>query len=210
MRVSVIGAGGRTGRHVVEQALARDHDVTAVVRRHEQVAVTHTALTVAVADVRDRRHLVDAVDGADTIISVLGTGTSRAPTDLYSTGVRHELDAMRASAIGKLAAISAAPAGPRSEQPVLERRLAMPVLERIFGAVYSDMRRMESILRDSDRDWVVLRPPFLVDRAARGRYRLDANPPPGGRKLTCADLATALLDVISRDDLAGRAAYVAN
>jgi uncharacterized protein YbjT (DUF2867 family) len=33
MRLYVIGGSGRTGHHLIDQAIARGHDVTALVRR---------------------------------------------------------------------------------------------------------------------------------------------------------------------------------
>ncbi|MGH8919657.1 MAG: NAD(P)H-binding protein [Actinomycetes bacterium] len=86
----------------------------------------------------------------------------------------------------------------------------MPVLDRLFGASYDDMRRMEERLQTSDAHWVALRPPRLVDKPATGRYRLATTPLPKARSLTFADLAAALLDALEREDLHRRAAFVAN
>lgn len=71
---------------------------------------------------------------------------------------------------------------------------------------------METLLRCSDVDWVSLRPPRLVGRSAKGQYRLQAATPlPRARTLTCADLATALLDAVEPDSgLHREVAYVAN
>jgi hypothetical protein len=117
---------------------------------------------------------------------------------------------MRTRGISKLAVISAAPAGPRAEQAFLVQRIAMPLLDLFFGAIYADMRRMEAILNESDADWIALRPPRLVDKPATGAYRLDTQPLPKARTLTYPDLATALLDSLDREDLYGHSAYVAN
>lgn len=38
MKILVIGAAGRTGRHVLEQAVARGHTVTAFARRPQGLA----------------------------------------------------------------------------------------------------------------------------------------------------------------------------
>ncbi len=211
-RIAVVGATGRTGAQVVEQGLARGHHVTALARRPEAVSQRHKNLLTARADVLDGR-LAEALSGSEAVVSALGTGMSRAPTVIYSQGITNLLGAMAANAISKLAVVSAAPAGPRAEQPFLERRVAMPVLERLFGATYDDMRRMETLLRSSAVDWVALRPPRLAGKAATGRYRLglDATRPLSrARSLTYADLATALLDSVSRPDLYGRAVFVAN
>jgi putative NADH-flavin reductase len=164
------------------------------------------------ADARDPDAVTGAIGGAEAVVSALGTGSSRAATDVYSRGVANEVAAMHAHGIRRLAVISAAPAGPRAEQPFLERRVAMPLLERFFGGIYADMRRMEALLTE-DRDdlaWVALRPPRLVAKPATGDYRIDTRPLPKARRLTYADLATALLDCLDHPDLHRRAAYVAN
>jgi putative NADH-flavin reductase len=167
-------------------------------------------LTYAWADVHDADALKRALDGADAVISALGAGTSRAPTHVYSTGVRNTLSAMKSGGATKLAVISAVPAAPWQEQPMLQRRVALPLLQRIFGATYDDMRRMEAILREtSGVDWIVLRPPVwsISDRKAP----TESTPDCWQRARDhLGDLATALLDSLIRPDLYGHAAYVAN
>ncbi len=211
MRIAVVGAAGRTGRHVVEQAVSRGHHAVGVARQPEAIAMEHREVTSFAADVMDPGSLVDAFAGCEAVVSTLGIGTSRDPTVVYSEGIANVLDAMATASIGRLSVISAPPVGPRAEQPFLERRLVMPILDRFFGPTYEDMRRMEAVLDDSRVEWVSLRPPRLVDRPATGAYRIDADAPlPRARSLRYPDLATALLDVLERDDLQRRAAYVAN
>ena len=86
MKIAAIGAAGRTGRYVVEQALARGDDVIAIAGTPENIGLRHDRLTLVRADVRDRDELAAAIDGADALISALGTGSSRGPTDVYSLG----------------------------------------------------------------------------------------------------------------------------
>ena len=211
MKIAVIGARGRTGRIVVKDALAREHQVVAVTRAGAALEEDDDDLVNARADVRDADALTRALVGADSVISALGVGTSRAATDLYSIGVRNTLRAMQSNGAAKLAVISAVPAGPWEEQPLLQRRIALPILQRFFGASYDDMRRMETILQQTtDVDWISLRPPRLVDKASKGAYRIDTRPLAKARAITYGDLATALLDSLTRQDLYRHAAYVAN
>jgi len=211
MKIAVVGATGRTGLQVTEQALARGDDVIALARHPGTLPRQGPGMVSAAVDVLDRAVLADTLAGAVAVVSALGIGASRQPTVVYSEGTANLLHAMDAHGIRKLAVISAVPAGPRTEQPFVQRRMIIPVLDRVFGATYADMRRMEALLRGSDLDWVCLRPPRLVSKKATGRYRLDASRPlPRARSITCADLATALLDSLTRPDLYRRAAYVAN
>ena len=211
MKIAVIGANGRTGRIVVKEALARGHQVVAVTRTDGVSAPDDDNLINARADVHDADALEHALAGADAVISAFGAGTSRAPTDVYSTGVRNTLGAIESNGAAKLAVISAVPAAPWAEQPMLQRRIALPLLQRLFGATYDDMRRMETILQETtDVDWISLRPPRLVDKPSKGAYRIDTRPLAKARAITYGDLATALLDSLTRQDLYRHAAYVAN
>ena len=158
MKIAIVGATGRTGQQVVEQALARGDDVIAVARHPEILPQSGPGMISAAADVLDRAALAGALAGADAVVSAVGTGASRQPTAVYSEGTANILRAMDAHGITKLAVISAIPAGPRAEQPFLQRHVSIPILERIFGATYDDMRRMETLLRGSGADWVCLRP----------------------------------------------------
>ena len=183
----------------------------ALARHPEALPRLGPRMASATADVLDRAVLAEALAGADAVVSALGIGASRQPTVVYSDGTANVLHAMDAHGISKLAVISAVPAGPRTEQPFRQRRLIIPILERVFGATYDDMRRMEALLRGSDLDWVCLRPPRLVSKKPTGRYRLDASRPlPQASSIAYADLATALLDSLTRPDLYRRAVYVAN
>jgi putative NADH-flavin reductase len=210
MRLAVVGATGHTGGHVVTQAVARGYEVLALARRPDAVAVPDTAVEARFVDVLDDQGVAEALAGADAVVSTLGIGTSREPTVTYSQGVRNILAAMSSNGIGRLVVTSAAPAGPREDQPFIERRVVMPILERFFGATYRDMRRMEATLGCSEVPWVALRPPRLLDKPATGTYRMAAHPIRGARSLTFPDLATALLDALERPGLAGTALYVAN
>ncbi|OWY69055.1 hypothetical protein B7486_23240 [cyanobacterium TDX16] len=44
MKVLVIGATGPTGRRIVEQALAQEHEVTALVRNPDKLQMQHNAI----------------------------------------------------------------------------------------------------------------------------------------------------------------------
>ena len=118
----------------------------------------------------------------DAIVATFGAAAGRKPTDVYSAGIGNVLTAMAGGGIRRLAAISASPVGPRDEQPAVFRLIVLPILDRLFGGAYADLRRMEAVLTGrSDLDWTCLRPPRLLDRPAHGPYRLDRRPLPRAR-----------------------------
>src|SRR5260221_12513633 len=71
-KMTVFGASGRVGKHLVEQALAAGQDVEAVVRDAGRLPLRHPRLTVTVADVLDPRAIEPAVADAHAVASPLG------------------------------------------------------------------------------------------------------------------------------------------
>src|SRR4030088_2963552 len=72
MKLLILGATGRTGRLVVEQALAAGHTVTALVRSPEKLSSGNSNLRVVAGEATDTSALSRALEGADAVISTLG------------------------------------------------------------------------------------------------------------------------------------------
>jgi hypothetical protein len=103
MRIAIVGATGRTGRQLVEQALTRGHDVTALARHPDSISIDHPRLTCVAGDVLLPGTWMNAFVETEAVVSALGIGTSRRPTSLYSVGTGNVLQAMSANHVGKLA-----------------------------------------------------------------------------------------------------------
>src|ERR1700694_2012779 len=71
MNLVVLGATGRPGSLVVEQALAAGHTVTALVRSPEKLTTGSSKLRVVTGQATDMSAVSRAMEGADAIISTL-------------------------------------------------------------------------------------------------------------------------------------------
>lgn len=198
MKLTVLGATGGTGRSVVSQALDAGHTVTAVVRRPDALGLTHRALREVVADVFDATSLEPAVAGSDAVLSALGPRGRRDTSAVCSTAVRNVVEVMRRTGTTRIVAVSAQPVlRSGAGEPLWFRATVRPLVRALYRTVYADLERMEEVLRTSDTEWTVLRPPYLTDKPAAGRYRtaVDAGVP--GGSLPRGDLARAMLDVLA-------------
>lgn len=65
MKIAVFGGSGRTGIHVVEQALAQGDHVTVLVRDPNKLPMKHDNLTVIPGDVLDADQVAATIKGAD-------------------------------------------------------------------------------------------------------------------------------------------------
>jgi putative NADH-flavin reductase len=200
LKLLVIGASRGTGRQVMQQALAAGHAVVALARDPARIDIPNDVpaqqLSVVRGDVLDPSSLAPAMADRDAVISTLGV-TSRAPTTLYSEGMRNIIQAMRATGVRRLVAVSAAPLSSDDGDTLPSRLLLKPLLWALFRPVYADMATMEDEIRQSGLDWTILRPPRLTDKPPTGRYRTALNRSVrGGRTISRADLAAAILKLL--------------
>ena len=192
MRIAVIGAAGRTGRHVVEQALGHGDEVVAVARDTGALGMEHARLSVVRADVRDIDSLRRAVEGCDAAVFAVGQRPARH-VDLYSVGIANLMQAMAEYDVLRLAAISAAGAFARDDHNLtLGYRLQIATTLRGF---YDDLERMETRIMASGMEWTIVRPSGLTDGPLTGRYRLglDGRPLSAGARVSRADVAAFAL-----------------
>ncbi|TCB88291.1 NAD-dependent epimerase/dehydratase family protein [Micromonospora zingiberis] len=198
MRVTVFGATGGIGGHVVRQALDRGYAVTAVVRDTARLDVRHPTLEVAtVPALDDADALVPVLRGSDAILSGVGPrGRNDGP--VASTATRTILDAMRAEGVRRLVAISAAPVGPTPDgDSFLNRRVVLPGISALLKDLYADLRAMEDAIANSPAEWTVMRPPKLVHKPLTGRYRTAIGGNVArGYTISRADVAHAMLAAV--------------
>ncbi|MFE2146651.1 NAD(P)-dependent oxidoreductase [Streptomyces sp. NPDC059456] len=215
MKLTVFGATGGVGREVVRQALDAGHEVTAVVRDPARLDVpAHARLRVAVVrDLTDEEALFPVLTGRAAVISALGAASNKQARLAPVTGpaVRAIVSAMDRAGVRRFAAVSAAPLGPDVEgDGVIARKVFLPVLRWALRDLYADLEVMEAAIRASGTRWTVVRPPRLLDKPRTGNYRrvIGANVP-GGRTISRADVADALLASLTDPATAGHAVGVA-
>jgi putative NADH-flavin reductase len=182
VKLTIVAATGGIGRQLLEQALAAGHDVTAVVRNPKNLPPTPARVVSADLASADAAALPSAVDGADAVLSALGART-KADAGVAGRGTKVITQAMRAAGVRRIIVVSAAPIGtvpspgrphPPRHDPgdgFIIRYLADPIVKRALREHYADLARMEDVLRGSDLDWTVVRPPRLTSKPVTGTYR---------------------------------------
>src|SRR5947209_1751710 len=91
------------------------------------------------------------------------------------------------------------------------RFVAKPILRRVLRHTWNDMRRMEDLVRASELDWTLMRPPMLTNGARTGTYRTAVDRTVrGGVRLSRADLADGILRAIADPSLVRAAVAIAN
>lgn len=204
-RLLVIGATSRSAAQIIPQALDRGYAVTALARRPEAVAFRHERLTVVPGDVYDTDSLVAAMQGDEVVISMVGPRVDPLKEvefmDLYTVGTANIIAAMRK--VGDQRLLVASSLAVENELPTQKPAGDDLGTMWIWNArrLYQDMAAMEAMVRDSGIDYVILRPPFLVEEPARNDLNIAVNEPsPKGTMATYADFARFVLDQVEANE----------
>jgi putative NADH-flavin reductase len=173
-----------------------------VVGRVAQAGGRPTAggLTVSAGDALDPGAVAEVVAGADAVLSALGPrGPRRDRTPSLLAGAAANLIAgMDRAGVQRLISVSAAGAFITGDPDA--GGLVKAIIPRVFAAAFADVREMEAAIRASDLSWTLVRATRLVNHPATGRYRVRADyPPPGGAKISRADVAHFMALALTQD-----------
>jgi putative NADH-flavin reductase len=186
MRLTILGATGRIGGHLLTWALSNGHDVRVLARDPGGVPA-RAGLTVTRGDALDPAVVAEVIDGADAVLSALGPRGAKSPS-LLTDAAANMTDAMRKAGTGRLICVSAAGAFITADPNM--NRLVKAILPRIFAKPFADTRGMEDAIRQTGLDWTLVRATRLVNSQLTGQYRVSPDyPPRGGGKISRADVA---------------------
>lgn len=172
MRVTVFGATGGIGRHVVRQLLNEGHQVTALARTPAKLAITDPGLTVITGTLSDRATVERAVHGADAVISALGPSLKRSAAGTPLTeGTRVIVAAMQEQKVARFIGLSTPSLADPRDKPHWKHKV-LPVAARLlFPNALAELKGMTGAVTDSDLDFTIARITNPTDKPATGRIR---------------------------------------
>jgi putative NADH-flavin reductase len=196
MRLALLGGTGRIGVVLLARLLGDGHQVTALAR-NPGALTAKPGLTIVRGDATDAGAVTAAVDGAEAVLSALGPRGPKSP-GLLESAAGNIVAAMSKAGARRLICVSAAGAFIESDPDM--GRLVKLILPRVFATQFADTRAMEESIRASGLDWTLVRPTRLVNGPVTGRYRVAPDyAPPGGRKISRADVADFIVATLEQD-----------
>jgi putative NADH-flavin reductase len=198
MHIIVFGSTGASGKQIVQQALDAGHIVTAVARNSSALTISHANLTVVKGDVLRPQTFIHAVQNQDAVLSALGSRDNK-PTVMFSEGMQHIIQAMEKYGVKRIECISASAVETNPKLNFFVRTITK-ILQRILKNPYSDILKMEQLLKQTNLDWTIVRPPRLTNGALRNKVRFAVNDWLAGcTVISRADLAHFMLQHINNN-----------
>jgi len=206
MKVLVIGATGRTGKAVVERAVAAGHQVTAFGCEVGEFNIPE--VRVVEGDATDASAIDGAVRGQDAVLDTVGGKTPYKETTLETSVAKTVIAAMQRNGVRRLAATSMLGVGGSKANATFYERL---LVSTFLHGTDKDKAAMESAIEASSLEWVILRPALLNDDPATGRVHVfSEDSDEKAHKISRADLAAFMVDQLTSDEHLYKTITIAN
>lgn len=206
MRITIFGATGAVGSRTVQEALSRNHEVTAVGRNPERLQALADSLAAAGALQVRQGDASDAADvarlslGQDVVISATRPVAGRE--DELAVAAKGLVGGLGGSGVRLLIVGGAASLTlPGDPGTLLVDGPGFPVELRPIALACNE--QLDVIRGGDEVDWTYLSPPALLEPGVRtGSYRVGRDEllvgPDGTSYLSMEDFAVALLDEAER------------
>jgi uncharacterized protein YbjT (DUF2867 family) len=165
MKILLLGATGRTGKLVIEEAIRRGHQISAIARAPEKLK--DYQIDIAQGTPYDFETVEKALSGCEAVINTLNISRRSdnpwaglvSPKDLISKSATNAVTAMKKAGITRFIALSTIGAGSswKTTPTILKFIVSISNLKYAFG----DHGKQEEILQNSSIEYTICRAPML-------------------------------------------------
>ncbi|QIL81149.1 NAD(P)H-binding protein [Diaphorobacter sp. HDW4A] len=204
MKVALIGATGFVGAALLDELLGRGHEVTALARHPEKLAV-RDHLKVVRADVLKAEDVKAAVSGVDAVLSAYNAGwTNPNIYNDFMIGSRAIAEGTKAAGVARYLVVGGAGSLYINGQQLVDSP-DFPAAIKPGATAARDM--LTELQSETTLDWTLLSPPIALHLGERGertgQYRVGKDellmqPDGAPGTISVADLAVALVDALEQ------------
>ena len=201
MKIALIGASGLVGSAVLEEALNRGHEVTAIVREPQKIKLQSDKLTAVKADINNTEEAVALLQNHDVIVSAFSV--SPASENIYADSVTgYHAVQKAAKEAGARRFFVVIGAGSLYIQPGVQL-IDTPQFPEAYKAGASAARDyFTELKKETDLNWTALSPAIEfhpgIPHQRIGHYRTGTDSPvfdaAGRSTISAEDLAVAIVD----------------
>lgn len=198
--VAVAGATGRTGSLVVKELFQKGYGVRGLVRSSARGAwIKDLGGEIIEVDITSIESIEQAVEGADCIISALGSTKPFSPQEdnrVDNMGNQNLAGAGKKKGIKHIVVISSIGVGDSSS--------GLPfILKLLMGPVLRTKAKSEAAIKSCGISYTIIRPGALTDKEPSGNVAFGEGGKING-KISRADIARVCVDALSNPAMINR------
>jgi uncharacterized protein YbjT (DUF2867 family) len=181
MRILILGATGRTGKLLLEEAVKHGYDINVLVRYESKLKINSASIKVYRGTPENNEELTAATQGCEAILSTLNISRTsdfpwaplRTPKDFLSASMKNIIEAALQLNIKRIIITTA--------WGVSETKKNIPFWFRWLidhsniGYTYRDHELQEDLLKNSGLNYTVVRPVGLTDSLNKKEVMVSIN-----------------------------------
>lgn len=175
MKITIFGSTGFVGKVLIKKAIAAGYQVKALARNPEKLEEFKDKIEIIKGSVFESSSIEAAMEGAEAVLSTIGPPTSGSFDPYqYEKAMKDIVRIMNKNGIKRYIHIGgAAHKGGENEVWNFGRKLLRLFLT-LFGKQILIAKHLEwEVLKSSDLDWTLIRPPKISNEAASGSISVD-------------------------------------
>jgi len=165
MKILLLGATGRTGIHIIKEAIKRGHNISAIARNPEKLKDFNIDITEGTP--YDYDIVEKTITGCAAVINTLNVSRKSdnpwasltAPKDLISRSASNAIKAMEKAGIDRFVALSTLGAGRSWDSTPCILKFIVNISN--FKHAFRDHERQEELLEKSALKYTICRAPML-------------------------------------------------
>lgn len=200
MKIGIIGATGRAGSRILEEAKDRGHEVTAIVRNAGKITQTHKDINILQKDIFD----LTLSDVSDLNVVVDAYGVSPEEANKHVTSLQHLMKILNGTVSPRLVVVGGAASLQIDDDgnTLLESK---GLKEAPYFPTAEAQAKQLTTLKENEShfSWTYVSPPAMFEPGERtGSYQLGENHllfnSEGNSFISMEDFAIAIVDEIEK------------
>jgi putative NADH-flavin reductase len=168
MKILLLGATGRTGKHIIEEAIKRGHKISAIARN--SVKIKDYKIDITQGTPYNYETVEKAMSGCEAVINTLNVSRKSdnpwaplvAPKDMISKSAYNAVKAMEKAGIKRFIALSTIGAGPSWKKTPIILKIIVSISNLKYA--FLDHGEQEKLLENTSLDYTICRAPMLSQK----------------------------------------------
>ena len=199
--IVIFGATGQTGKVLVTQALALGYKVRVLARNPDKAQLLPKEVEVHIGDGMDAAAVEKALEGQDAVLCAVG-GQSLKDATTRTTVTQIIVSEMQKRSISRIIVCSVVGIGASSAHLGWFSRM---ITGFFLKNAMADHHAQEEVIKNSGLDYVIFRPPQLINAPKTERYSIaEEQEVFRATKIARSDVAHAMLNALEHEKWLGK------
>ncbi|WP_377865625.1 SDR family oxidoreductase [Bacillus sp. R86525] len=206
-KIAILGANGKVGKFLVNQALEKGYQVRILARNSKNMTITNKNIEPISGDARDLSAIQELLQGCKAVINAVGQPKNESY--IFSTVTEHILKVMKEYEMKRYILISGGSLNVKGDQKGITNKIGANLFRLFFPKMMQDKYKELQIIQSSEVDWTIVRLPFVIEGNGTGDIKESLVDMPG-IKIQNGDIAPFVIKQINSETYVGKCPLISN